>query len=130
MSYQRVIPRDLFNEAKLLKCMGQLALLVHDDVMQEGLNIEINYNGDAYDYDYDEGFCVYQDPNSGNIGVGNLAVRINNERYIFETRHNSKDNYPLECTVDGYECIQVLNEQGQFDQEFIDHFTANNNENL
>lgn len=28
--YQRVIPRDLFNEAKLLKCLGRLSLFIHD----------------------------------------------------------------------------------------------------
>lgn len=29
-SYRRVLPRDLFNEAKLLKCLGQLSLMIHD----------------------------------------------------------------------------------------------------
>lgn len=29
--YGRVIPRDLFNEAKLLKCMGQLCLRIHNN---------------------------------------------------------------------------------------------------
>ena len=29
-NYYRVIPRDLFNEAKLLKCMGHLCLKIHD----------------------------------------------------------------------------------------------------
>ena len=28
--YERVIPRDLFNEAKLLKCVGLLVLKIHD----------------------------------------------------------------------------------------------------
>lgn len=30
MSYFRVIPRDLFNEASLLKCYGRLAILLDD----------------------------------------------------------------------------------------------------
>jgi hypothetical protein len=33
IEYNRVIPRDLFNESKLLKCFGQLALLMHDGVI-------------------------------------------------------------------------------------------------
>jgi hypothetical protein len=30
VSYFRVIPRDLFNEASLLKCYGRLAILLDD----------------------------------------------------------------------------------------------------
>lgn len=30
MTYQREIPRDLFNEANLLKCLGQISLIAHD----------------------------------------------------------------------------------------------------
>ena len=30
MSYARVIPRDLFNEANLLKCLGKVALILMD----------------------------------------------------------------------------------------------------
>lgn len=35
--YQRVLPRDLFNESKLLKCIGQLVLLIHDGNCPNGL---------------------------------------------------------------------------------------------
>jgi hypothetical protein len=28
----RVLPRDAFNDANLLKCIGQLVLLIEDDV--------------------------------------------------------------------------------------------------
>ncbi len=30
MTYHRVLPRDAFNEAKLLKCIGKLTLLIED----------------------------------------------------------------------------------------------------
>ena len=43
--YNRVIPRDLFNEANLLKCMGQLYLCL------EAANLKyvyLEHDGDAF----------------------------------------------------------------------------------
>lgn len=31
--YQRVLPRDLFNEAALLKCLGKVALWIHEGML-------------------------------------------------------------------------------------------------
>lgn len=92
MSYKRVLPRDLFNEAKLLKCLGQLALLIHDGKAPDGLSFE----QDAMSCD---GFDIDQDPFSGELYVDNLtlwfdlgedAIRIN-----LSTHYNSRDSYPL-----------------------------------
>lgn len=41
-NYFRVLPRDLFNEAKLLKCVGRLCLLIHDRTAPESLAFEEN----------------------------------------------------------------------------------------
>ena len=38
--YTRVLPRDLFNEAKLMKCMGLLTLLIHDELIPDCLKFE------------------------------------------------------------------------------------------
>ena len=40
MTYRRVLPRDLFNEAKLLKCLGQLALIIHDGQDSAGQTVQ------------------------------------------------------------------------------------------
>ena len=44
-NYSRVIPRDFFNEAKLLKCMGLLALKVLDNMTPNGIKILIEESG-------------------------------------------------------------------------------------
>ena len=52
MSYTRETPRDLFNESKLLKCLGQLSLIIHNTVDSDG-NAELQkrkpfVHGDSY----------------------------------------------------------------------------------
>ncbi len=42
MPYHRVLPRDLFNDANLLKCMGRLIMLI-DDLRME--NVSYTYHG-------------------------------------------------------------------------------------
>ncbi len=44
--YTRVIPRDLFNEAKLLKCIGRLVLLIHDG---DHNNISFEHDGEPFE---------------------------------------------------------------------------------
>ena len=102
--------------------MGQLALLVHDGVMPEGIDIEI-------EHDYNN-FNVVLDDYHGLLYIPSMIVLINKYDINVGTRYNSKDNYPLECVTHDISIVQVLNEQGKFDQEFIDHFTKDNNENI
>lgn len=64
-TYQRVLPRDLFNEAKLLKCLGQLSLLVYEGRLPLLLQ---------HDTEFSQGFLVAQDRSSGDIFVSNLTV--------------------------------------------------------
>ena len=52
MAYTREIPRDLFNEANLLKCYGRLALLAMNTP-----GLEVDHNGDLFD--------IVQDPSCG-----------------------------------------------------------------
>lgn len=46
-NYQRVIPRDLFNEAKLGKCMGRLILRIHD--CETPVHMSFEHNGNPFD---------------------------------------------------------------------------------
>ena len=87
MSYYRVIPRDLFNESKLLKCMGKIALLVEDGMIP-GLTID--------EYPEDAGFQVEQGI-SGEIFIANLIFTDKQgEEVFFYTPLNSKEAWPLE----------------------------------
>ena len=110
MNYTRVIPRDFFNEAKLLKCLGQLSLKVLDGKTPTGLDIAFDDSGEA--------FSIVQDDSDGSIYVANYPITINDYQVWFKTPLNSKDAYPLFCEWE-YENYTVFNDKGEFTEEFI-----------
>ena len=111
-NYKRVVPRDLFNEAKLLKCVGRLSLIIHDGDNPFGLKVEMEPSEEG---DYD-GFQIKQ-LQDGNIYISNLKV-LNpalNE-VLISSSYNSKDNYSLFFGEDATE--RVLDEDGNLTEEF------------
>jgi hypothetical protein len=109
-AYKRVCPRDLFNEAKLLKCMGRLCLKILDGMTP----VPMKYNDDHV-----RGFNVEQDE-AGNLYISNLPIYIKGKRYKFHTTYNCKSNYPLFVETANYEEFEVFDNDGDFTQEFID----------
>jgi hypothetical protein len=109
-TYTRVCPRDLFNESKLLKCMGRLCLKILDEMTP----VPMKY----YD-DETERFNIEQDE-SGNLFIENLPITINGQSFIFHTTYNCKSNYPLFVETADYEEYLVFDEQGEFTEEFIE----------
>jgi hypothetical protein len=108
--YTRVIPRDFFNEAKLLKCLGRLELLILDNEKPaRDLKITSEFDNEA--------FNVVQDPNSGSISVSNYRVFVNGEELYLSTPLNSKENYPLTGIYKGEE-YYIFDEKGQFMPNF------------
>lgn len=105
MSYRRVIPRDLFNEAKLLKCLGKITLLIHDKMIQ-GLN--------AYHENQREGFKIFQNPSDGSIQVVNLNFFDNNGTPVFFlTPLNDRGPWPLVMEYKG-ETYFPFNDNGDY----------------
>jgi len=94
VSYHRVAPRDLFNESKLLKCVGKLVLLVENR----------DIPGLQYNYDGEEPFVVDQDPSDGSISVSNIVFfdECSCEVRCY-TGLNSRDNWPLVISYNGCE---------------------------
>jgi hypothetical protein len=88
MSYHRVIPRDLFNEAKLLKCLGKLVIASE---RFDGISVEFELDDD----DHATPFRIERDPNDGSIFVGNIDVFWLGRRLACFTPLNSKLPYPL-----------------------------------
>ena len=119
--YKRVIPRDFFNEAKLLKCMGLLALKELDQMLPKGVDIRIESRSE----EKDAGFDIYRDEGNDGLYVGNYNVVINDEIYTAYTKYNSKDNYPLYIQDEDYVDYLVFDEQGEFTDEFIQRFKDN-----
>lgn len=83
--YIRVVPRDLFNESKLLKCLG--ALYIASESTGDRVQIDIEHDGKAFD--------VQQDPADGSIYVANVGVYINRVPHAAWCPMNSRDAYPL-----------------------------------
>ena len=87
MSYRRVIPRDLFNEAKLLKCLAFISLKIHDGKIQ-GLNI--NHEDES------RGFKIEQNDLDGSIHVSNLHFFDEAGTPVYFCHPlNNKGNFPL-----------------------------------
>lgn len=106
-NYQRVIPRDLFNEAKLLKCIGRLVLLIHD----EKVPCKMSHN------EPDNFIIALMD--EGSLTIKNLEIAIKGKLMRFKTTYNSKRNYPL-YVQHNYCDYLVFNKEGEFDKEFIE----------
>lgn len=108
--YDRVIPRDFFNESKLLKCMGNLQIAITDCKLPEGVKIEIDENGEAFK------IALTDD---GYLTIANYPVRINGKEIIMKTTYNSKSNFPLFGEYEYCDYL-VFDEQGKFTAEFSD----------
>lgn len=112
MRYQRVVPRDLFNEAKLLKCMGRVCLLIHDNVLHQ-LTVEDGGLGlSGFKVDLSDG---------GNLSISNLLVKQDGQVLNLVTTYNSKQNYPLMLIKEDYSEISVFEEDGELSKDFLSY---------
>jgi hypothetical protein len=114
--YERVIPRDLFNESKLLKCMGRLILLIHDNLIP--VEMMFKDNGKPFK-------IALMD--EGALTIVNLRIFIKGQSFIFKTIYNSKANYPLYVERDYCDYL-VFDEKGEFDKQFVDFCNSVQNE--
>lgn len=113
--YTRVIPRDLFNEAKLLKCLGQLSLLVHDGVDHKRQPtppaLRIEHDGDA--------FYICQIEADGGLYCTTVRVFAGKKEFMVSSRYNSKQAFPLQFdTMD--DNGDVFNDDGTLTSEFVE----------
>src|SRR6266700_7094188 len=105
--YIRVILRDLFNEAKLLKCIGRLTLLIHDG----------NTNGITVEHD-DNPFKIGL-LDDGYLSIKNITFELNGKILLFKSLYNSKNNYPLVLEYNYCE-YTIFDETGNYTTEFIE----------
>lgn len=110
MSYLRVIPRDLFNEASLLKCYGKLFICLERIADHKAELIHVS------DRDY---FQVNQDQSDGSLSLSNVSLRIDGAGHGLMRPLNSREEWPLHLITSDYETIPVFNEDGTLSAEFI-----------
>jgi len=114
--YTRVIPRDLFNEANLLKCLGLLALLHLERLTPEGL--EIDNDGLPVD--------VEMDPSDGSLRGRNVRCAITKlgareiegrDQVDLFRPLNSREPFPLWARFDDAD-VPVFDDGGDLTAEF------------
>lgn len=119
-NYTRVLPRDLFNEAKLLKCLGQLCLLIHDEMI--ALNVR-------HDKRKVRGFDIQQDSSDGSIYAKNLVFYTASGVTIeFRSPINSRESYPLFAVLDRGNLdvyLQVFDDNGSITPELREWLESN-----
>jgi hypothetical protein len=113
--YLRVIPRDLFNEANLLKCLGLLTLALEQ---HQGHWASFAIQDDSVSH-----FEIGQDPSDGSIEVTNMPFMIGGFRYRLYRPLNSRMDFPLYCLrmgdmhSDQHDCltdpVHVFNREGK-----------------
>lgn len=107
---KRVLPRDAFNDGNLLKCIGQLTLLIEDGKI-DGLTYE--YDGEPFD--------IRMDESDGSTYVANLTFMTETGWTIPHRRNlNSRHRFPIIFVIDG-EDYYPLNENGKFQMD-TSHF--------
>lgn len=109
MSYIREIPRDLFNEAKLLKCLGKLYI---EAERTKSVKIEFIAHGD-------ERFDVQQNEGDGSIFVANIEVSVAGHEVQVYTGLNSRDEWPLWAAFEDREPVKVFDDHGRFTADFL-----------
>lgn len=116
--YQRVIPRDLFNEAKLLKCLGQLSLII-EDMLDKARQAPPRGMKLVHNTFSDHGFTINQHDDSGDIYCDNLQLVVDGYEVALAAQLNSKDPYPL--IFDPYGCAaRVFTDDGVMTDEFME----------
>lgn len=119
MSYTRVLPRDLFNEAKLLKCLGQLSLVLHD-----GVGVDPDWRLILTHDDGDgPGFNIRQRNDDGGLWCKNLYLMTGPHFITLYTAYNSKEPFPLYFELQNFDGA-VFTDGGKFTSDFIEALDA------
>lgn len=105
-SYRRAVPRDLFNEANLLKGLGRLCLLCFDGKIE----LTFSHAGD--------GFHVEQDQSSGELRCPDVKFFLRGRELLITSSYNDRTGYTLLVDTDGDQ-LQVLTESGEPTAEFL-----------
>ncbi|AXH72700.1 MAG: hypothetical protein [Caudoviricetes sp.] len=109
MSYNRIIPRDLFNEANLLKCLGRLYINLEEYC---NIGVEMINDGDSFD--------IHQNEDDGSIYCVNVNLMKNGKSVNLFRPLNSRIEWPLIFINDENEENLVFDGFANFTHEFVD----------
>lgn len=109
MNYQRVIPRDFFNESNLLKCLGKIELIINHVGHKIDGRLESSYD--------DKSFYIQQNLDDGSIYVSNYEVTLNGVIVHLYVPLNSREPWPL-CADYRGETYWVFDKEGNLMTNF------------
>lgn len=113
-NYIRVLPRDLFNEASLLKCVARLWILTDEKRDHQARFV-------TEDCDV---FNVLQDQSSGAIYIGNVEFTVRNVPHRLSRPLNSRSAWSLYMdTEDGDETLSVFDDEGNLSADMLSYVT-------
>lgn len=105
----KVAPRDLFNDANLLKCLGHLALKLGVQYGDERLTLPENYE-------------IEQDPNSGDTYLVGCWLWSDAGEWRLRRPYNSREAWPLYAYGLDDQELSVFNDDGTLTPEFCAEF--------
>ena len=114
MPYARVMPRDLFNEANLLKCIGRIYLNLETEPTATVL---LEHDGGP--------FVIEQDSSTGDIYLANVHLKVNKKVYRLYRPLNSRGDWPLYLVDENDEEISVFDKEGSFTIEMTELLRRN-----
>lgn len=110
MGYRRVIPRDLFNEANLLKCYGRIYILLENTPDHRA----------AFGVEDVAVFDVQQSDDDGSLTVANVPLIVSGETITLRRPLNSRDAWPLYAThPQTGDDVSVFDAAGNFTSEML-----------
>lgn len=112
--YVRILPRDLFNESKLLKCYAQLALHIHDGKADPALRLEHRDRRNR-------GFIIDMDGPRNLLYCRNLSLRVRKAEIRVGTPINSREPYPMEFVEPDENFGPVFIDNGDLSPEFLQY---------
>lgn len=111
MTYVRVLPRDLFNEASLLKCHGKLWILLDN----------MNARHCSFPEDVPQ-FDIAMNEDDGSIFVANLPLTVRGVAYRLMRPLNSRRPWPLyaqRVDDDDADPVDVFNDDGELTVDML-----------
>jgi len=120
-TYQRVIPRDFFNEAKLLKSLGRLSLSILDNLEDVGQYLEEELEGVSFDIEQTIDGDIYVDNHS-------VYISATQEKIELFSFLNSRLDYPLYFLNDYGDAEMVFKKSGKFTKEFLKYIRSRSDE--
>lgn len=117
MSYIREIPRDLFNEANLLKCLGKLWICLDN---RSGHCASLDFNP----FHPTAPFDVWQSQDDGSISARNVLFSVSGRTVRLYRPLNSREPWPLYADFDD-EPLEVFTDGGELSGDFLALIAAN-----